>query len=159
MISGLSSINKNKIKRTSKMSKLKKLQEEINQLQSRIEKPTPSNQHEQRILAQQLSELFIKQEYLQRKEKQQLKKQKISDKTKEILEFKSENLLWKKSNKSLLHHVWEGHFNSRHLFSLTQKQTYYELTLIPQRTSLKNLDEAKLMAESILKTLQIPKKK
>ncbi len=75
------------------------------------------------------------------------------------MEFKSENLLWKKSGKSLMHNVWEGHFNSRHLFNLTQKQTYYELTLIPQRTSPKNIDEAKLMAEGILKTLQIPKKK
>jgi len=46
--------------------------------------------------------------------------------------------------------MWEGYINNKHIFNITQKQQYFELSLVNKSFSSQSLDEANKKAELFL---------
>ncbi len=134
--------------------KIKYLEQQKKQIQNLLQEPNLSKNQKLKF-QQQIEELEIQLEYLQRREKLQQKEQEKINNFNKILEFKTDNIIWKKSNKSLMYNLWEGFFKNVHLFNLTQKQNYYELNLLPQKKTFKSLEDVKIISENILKNFQI----
>lgn len=143
-----------------KNSTSQKTKQEILQLKKQLQ--IEKNLTIQKSLQNLLNENQIKLEYQERQEKVQQKKQIQKAKINENNEFSSGQINWKKKSNSLLYNVWEGYYNEKHLFNITQKQQYFELKLVSKNVNSTNMNDIQKKAELFLESFQnfkVPKSK
>lgn len=128
-----------------------KTKEDIQQLQQKLQKEKNQNQVEN--LKRALFELQTKLEYQLRQEKKQLQQKSLKEQRERLNEFNSGKINWKLKKGINLYPVWEGHYNNVHLFNITQKQQYYELSFLIKNEKSKEINTVQSKAELFLESL------
>lgn len=124
-------------------------------LQERQKKKLAENEQNQNHLQNlqlNLTNLETKLEYQLRKEKKLLQKEQQNQKKLSDC-FVSNNISWKLKSGTFLYPIWEGTYNNVHIFNITKKQLYYELSLVFKGAKSKEFDDVQKQAGILLESL------
>lgn len=77
----------------------------------------------------------------------------LKEQRERLNEFNSGKINWKLKKGINLYPVWEGHYNNVHLFNITQKQQYYELSFLIKSEKSKEINTVQSKAELFLESL------
>lgn len=77
----------------------------------------------------------------------------LKEQIEKLNEFSSGKINWKLKKGNNLYPIWEGRYNNIHLFNITQKQQYYELSFLIKNEKSQEINTIQNKAELFLESL------